>query len=218
MDKSELKALKTFISQRGAQKKQENSLFNYLYKCYPEFKEKDLDQAKIISLFKGNTWSNPAKRISSIVNNLVRIIEDFLVEQAIKKNWAEYEFLLAFEYSRLGLPELLDRKIENYKEAPEKLTLKEDVEDEDLEINKLDSEKKKDFGRGSIDVWYHLNLYRMYHLRYYSRDTIKTASGESNLALSLEQLELANLAAKLRIALEMASLKMINGKAGLYPF
>ena len=96
MDKSELRALKAFIKQREPQKKQENSLFNYLYKCYPEFKEKDLDQEKIIAIFKDNTWAYPAKRLSDIGNSLTKIIEDFLVEQALKKNWSEYEFLLAF--------------------------------------------------------------------------------------------------------------------------
>ena len=218
MDKSELRALKAFIKQREPQKKQENSLFNYLYKCYPEFKEKDLDQEKIIAIFKDNTWAYPAKRLSDIGNSLTKIIEDFLVEQALKKNWSEYEFLLAFEYSRLGLPDLLDRKIESYLNAPEKLTLKEETDEEELEINKLDQEKKKDSDRGSINVWYHWNLYQMYHLRYYSRDTIKAASGETNLDLSLEQLKLADLAARLRIALEMASLKVINGKEPLLTF
>lgn len=218
MNKSELKALKAFINQREPQKKQENSLFNYLYKCHPEFKAKDLDQDKILSIFKDSTWSNPAKRLSSIGNNLSKIIDDFLVEQALKKNWEEYEFLLAFEYSRLGLPDLLDRKIDSYLNAPEKLTLKEETDEEELEVNKLDQEKKKDSDRGSINVWYHWNLYRMYHLRYYSRDTIKAASGETNLDLSLEQLEQANLAARLRIALEMATLKLINGKEPLLTF
>lgn len=218
MDKSELRAFKAFIKQREAQKKQENSLFNYLYNCHPEFKEKDLDQDKILSIFKESNWAYPGKRLSDIGNNLTKIIEDFLVEQALKKNWQEYEFLLAFEYSRLGLPDLLDRKIDSYLNAPEKLTLKEEADEEALEGNKLDQEKKKESDRGGIDVWYHWNLYRMYHLRYYSRDTIKAASGEGNLDLSLEQLEQATLAARLRIALEMASLKVINGKEPLLTF
>ena len=76
MDKSELKALKAFINQREPQKKQENSLFNYLYRCYPEFKAKDLDPGKIISIFKDNTWANPGKRLSNIGNNLTKIISD----------------------------------------------------------------------------------------------------------------------------------------------
>ena len=218
MNQSELRALQAFIKQREPQKKQENSLFNYLYKCHPDFKGKDLDQGKILAIFKDNTWAYPSKRLSDIGNSLTKIIEDFMVEQAIKKNWQEYEFLLAFEYSRLGLPDLLDRKIDNYLTAPEKITLKEETDEEELEANKLDPEKKKDSDRGSINVWYHWNLYRMYHLRFYSRDTIKAAAGETNLDLSFAQLEKANLAARLRIALEMASLKVINGKEPLLTF
>lgn len=215
--KAELKVLKAFVKRRVPAQNQEFILFDYLCRCHPEFKAKDLAPEKIAELFKAKSWSNPAKRLSSIGNELTRILEEYLVEQALKKNWDEYEFLLAYEYSRLGLPDLLDRKIDNYLQASEKLnaTEKEEATKENGQptVNdQAEQDQKKETSRSGISVWYHWNLYRMYHLRYYSRDTVKTAPGEMNLDLSWEQLEHAYLAAKLRIALEMGTLKSINGK------
>lgn len=213
IDKTELKALKAFVKRRVAPQNQEFILFDYLCRCHPEFKAKDLAPEKIAELFKDKAWSNPAKRLSSIGNELTKILEEFLVEQALKKNWDEYEFLLAYEYSRLGLPDLLDRKIDSYLQAPEKSNAagKEEAEKAQAE-QRLEQDKIKDASRAGISVWRHWNLYRMYHLRYYSRDTVKTAPGEKNLDLSWQQLEHAYLAAKLRIALEMGTLQSINGK------
>ena len=217
IDKAELKALKAFVKRRVPVQNQEFILFDYLCRCHPEFKPKDLAPEKIAELFKDKSWSNPAKRLSSIGNELTRLLEEYLVEQALKKNWDEYDFLLAYEYSRLGLPDLLDRKIDNYLQAPEKINAsgKKEVTKENGQTPENDQagqDQKKETSRGGISVWHHWNLYRMYHLRYYSRDTVKTAPGEKNLDLSWEHLEHAYLAAKLRIALEMGTLKSINGK------
>lgn len=213
IDKTELKALKAFVKRRVAPQNQEFILFDYLCKCHPEFKPKDLAPEKIAEQFKAKAWSNPAKRLSSIGNDLTKILEEFLVEQALKRNWDEYEFLLAYEYSRLGLPDLLDRKIDNYLQAPEKSNNPDKGEAEKAQAEqRLEQNKIKNTARAGISVWHHWNLYRMYHLRYYSRDTVKTAPGEKNLDLSWQQLEHAYLAAKLRIALEMRSLQSINGK------
>lgn len=223
IDKTELRALKAFVKRRVPPQNQEYILFDYLCNCHPEFKEKDLAPEKIAELFKETSWSNPAKRLSSIGNELTRILEEYLVEQALKKNWDEYEFLLAYEYSRLGLPELLDRKIDNYLNPPESTNAdgkkkkikgekKPTAENSEKETN------KKNPARGGIGVWHHLNLSRMYYLRYYSRDTVKTAPEQNNLDLSWEQLEQAYLATKLRIALEMASIKSMNGKTPLVVF
>lgn len=213
IDKTELKALKAFVKRRVAPQNQEFILFDYLCRCHPEFKARDLAPEKIAELFKDKAWSNPAKRLSSIGNELTKVLEEFLVEQALKKNWDEYEFLLAYEYSRLGLPDLLDRKIDSYLQAPEKNnTIGKEGAEKAQDEQPLEQDKIKDAARGGISVWHHWNLYRMYHLRYYSRDTVKTAPGEKNLDLSWQQLEHAYLAAKLRIALEMGALKSINGK------
>jgi hypothetical protein len=50
------------------------------------------------------------------------------------------------------------------------------------------------------------------HLRYYSRETVQNSANETSLVRSLEQLNLANIAAKLRIVHEMEVMKKIHGR------
>lgn len=210
-DKPEFKALCAFIDQRLSDKNKEYLLFKYLSKCYPNFKSKDLAPEKLIALLFGTKeMANAAKSLSNIGNSLTKIMEEHIATRALKKSWDEYEFLLAFEYSRMGLMDLLDKKIESYLQAPKK-DAKQEAEQEDQDTNPAEPSKKQENTKG-LHVWYYWNLYRMYHLRFYARDNIKTAPGEPNLALSKTYQEQANLAARLRIALEMASQEKITGK------
>ena len=132
-------------------------------------------------------------------------MEEYLLERCLKNNPQEKELLLAHEYSRLGLQDLLDKRIESYFPAPKKEATRGKNTAQEEEATKGGSSKK-------LYVWHHWHLYRLYHLRYYSRETVQTDSNEESLYKSMEQLDLAYLSIKLRIAHEMESIQRLNGK------
>lgn len=211
MEKAEFKAMCTFMDRRLSHKTKEYQLFKHLCDCYPKFKKKDLQSDLLIhKLTKGKAIANPNKYLSNIGNRLSKIMEEHLVERSLQLNWQDSEFLLVSEYSRCGMTDLMDKRIEQYLNVITKPQSSPEP-DETTAFQDSTSIQNSEASKG-LNVWSHLTLYRMYHLRYYSRNTIKTAANEPSLAQCMEQLELAYLAAKLRIALEMAMVTRITGK------
>lgn len=199
VDPEEFKELCSFVKKRLSPHTQEYELFKYLRSCYPHFTEENTDPKHLYTLlFKDKSGENVANSLSTVANRLHKVFQDYLIEHALKSNPQEKEFLLACEYSRLGLQEALDKRIE-----------------QQVQIGAW-SEQPTSSTSSTINVWYPWNLHRLFYLKYYSRDTIKSAAREMNLKYSLEQLHVAYLQAKLRIALEIASLQYLNGQPQPY--
>lgn len=196
LDRQEFKEMCNFVKKTLPPGNQEFELFNHLEACYPNYNEDNIGQEVLAALlFNDRQIDKPARNLSTIANRLHKILQEYLVDRSLKNNHVEREFLLTYEYSRLGLRDLLDKRIEHLQQAIP-----------------VDPKALKESTSSNINVWYHWHLYRMFHLRYYSRDTIKTAPDEMNLVHSLEQLDKAYVASRLRIALEMSSLHSINGR------
>ena len=190
LDPQEFKEMCSFVKKTLLPGNQEFELFNHLQACYPDYNKDNIGQEVLAALlFNDRQIDNPARNLSTIANRLHKVLQEYLVDRSLKNNHVEREFLLAYEYSRLGLRDLLDKRIEHLQQAIP-----------------VDPKALKESTSSNINVWYHWHLYRMLHLRYYSRDTIKTAPDEMNLVHSLEHLDKAYVASRLRIALEMASL------------
>jgi hypothetical protein len=203
VDEAELQTIFAFVKKRASSKTQEFKLFRYLMDCYPDFNDENLaTEALIKFLFKNKKMANPPKSLSNVGNKLNGLLHDYLLEHALDQNPQEKEFLLASAYSRLGLQSLLDKRIEKYfppAEKPSKKSPKKEVDTEPEENN-------------GLNIWSHWHYHRLFHLRYYSRETLKTDRDEDSLTKSMQQLELAYWAAKLRMAHEMEIVKRVSGK------
>lgn len=198
---AEFKELCSFIKKRVSTHTHEYELFRYLRSCYPHFTEENTHPELLyLQLFKGHPKGNAASNLSTIANRLHKVLQEYLIEHALKNNPQEKDFLLAYAYSRLGLQDALDKKIE-----------------QSLQADAWDN-VPPDSTSSHINLWHTWNLHRLFHLKYYSRDTIKSSPREMNLKHSLEHLDLAYLQIRLRIALEMASLQSINGKSSEIQF
>ena len=198
----ELDACKVYLEQKVSNDKQERLLFDYLISDYPLFNDQKLETERVLNdLFRKEDTPQQRKNLQNIGYKLSIIIKDFLIEQELQNDEQLKEFLLAMAYIRLGHQDLLDKLINGYYEKP----LSEQPE-------KSTKSTREKVPANGFNIWHNWHLHRLHYLRYYSRSTVKTASGENSLEDSLQQLNLAHLAAKLRIAHEMETLKNINGR------
>jgi hypothetical protein len=194
----EFKAFADYLGKAIPKTNQEFILFKYLKKHYPDFKEEDLEMGKVLKqLFKKDNTSGNRKWLSNLMHKLSKFITDFLIDQEVKNSPRERDYLLGQSYRRLGQQDLLAKLIDDYQELPQEGT------------SKSDSPKKE------LDIWLDWNLLRLHLLLYFSRGTLKTAKGEDNLKKSYTALEKSYLVVKLKLMLEMETLKRINGSESL---
>lgn len=198
----ELDACKVYLEQKVSNDKQERLLFDYLISDYPLFNEQKLETERVLNdLFGKEDTPQQRKNLQNIGYKLSILIKDFLIEQELQNDEQLKEFLLAMAYIRLGYQDLLDKLINGYYE---KILSKQPEKSIKFTPEKVPS--------NGFNIWHNWHLHRLHYLRYYSRSTVKTASSENSLEDSLQHLNLAHLAAKLRIAHEMETLKNINGR------
>ncbi|WP_373551000.1 hypothetical protein [Haliscomenobacter sp.] len=203
VDKAELQAIYTYVRKKASSKTQEFKLFMYLMTCHPDLNDENLATEVLYKLlFKNKKMANSSKSLSNVGNKLSSLLHEYLLEHALSQNPQEKEFLLASAYSRLGLQSLLDKQIERYFPSPEK-ALKKNPEKNAA----ADTEENN-----GLNIWSHWHYHRLFHLRYYSRETLKTDRDEDSLTKSMQQLDLAYLAAKLRMAHEMEMVKRVSGR------
>ncbi|WP_353481589.1 hypothetical protein [Haliscomenobacter sp.] len=213
VDSSELKDIASFVKKKLSTTNKEYALFKYLKECHPEYNEETLDFETIHKKIYGKQQvKNPDKNLSNIGLKVNAVLEEYLLDSALKRNPQEKEFLLSSEYSRLGLRDQLDKTIDAYfpedqKESPKSKSKDEVDLQENAETNSKTTKKEK-----LLHIWHFWHLHRLLHLRYYSRGTVQNSAGETSLVRSLEQLNLANIAAKLRIVHEMEVMKKIHGR------
>lgn len=219
VDSSELNDIASFVKKKLSTTNKEYALFKYLKNCHPDYNEETLDFETIHKKIYGKQQvKNPDKNISNIGLKVNAVLEEYLLESALKRNPQEKEFLLSLEYSRLGLRDQLDKTIDAYFPDDQKESLKSKSKDEDdlqenAETNSKPTKKEK-----LLHIWHFWHLHRLLHLRYYSRGTIQNSASETSLVRSLEQLHLAYVAAKLRIVHEMEVMKRIHGKVPMSSF
>jgi hypothetical protein len=219
VDSSELNDIASFVKKKLSTTNKEYALFKYLKDCHPEYNEETLDFETIHKKIYGKQQvKNPDKNISNIGQKVNAVLEEYLLDSALKRNPQEKEFLLSLEYSRLGLRDQLDKTIDAYFPDDQKESLKSKSKDEDdlqenAETNSKPTKKEK-----LLHIWHFWHLHRLLHLRYYSRGTVQNSASETSLVRSLEQLHLAYVAAKLRIVHEMEVMKRIHGKVPMSSF
>lgn len=188
---TELNSFRVYLSCKHPQSRQEIKLFEYLFALYPDFNDENLNMELLLNVvFEKENTAQQRKNLQNISYKLADFMKDFLVEQELERERSTRDVLLAMAYIRLGQQDLLDKLIRSYSAKA---------------------------GTG-LHIWSHLYLHQLHYLKYYAQGTIKTNPSEENLELSLKELNLASLAAKLRIAHEMESLKGINGRAPLSVF
>jgi hypothetical protein len=219
VDSSELKDIASFVKKKLSTTNKEYALFKYLKECHPEYNEETLDFETIHKKIYGKQQvKNPDKNLSNIGLKVNAVLEEYLLDSALKRNPQEKEFLLSLEYSRLGLRDQLDKTIDAYFPEDQKESQKSKSKDEvDLQEN-AESNSKPTKKEKLLHIWHFWHLHRLLHLRYYSRETVQNSTNETSLVRSLEQLYLAYIAAKLRIVHEMEVMKKINGKVPMATF
>jgi hypothetical protein len=213
VDSSELKDIASFVKKKLSTSNKEYALFKYLKDCHPDYNEETLDFETIHKKLYGKQQVKyQDKNLSNIGLKVNAVLEEYLLNCALKRNPQEKEFLLSSEYSRLGLRDQLDKTIDAYfpedqKESPKSKSKDENDLEENAETNSKSAKKEK-----LLHIWHFWHLHRLLHLRYYSRETVQNSASETSLIRSLEQLNLAYTAAKLRIVHEMEVMKKIHGR------
>ena len=87
------------------------ALFEHLEKCYPKFSENKTNREYIAKKLFASI-PNPHRRVRELVNNIGVVLNKFLVQEELKKQKEQNDFLLLEAYKRRGLDDLFFKKIE----------------------------------------------------------------------------------------------------------
>jgi hypothetical protein len=137
-------------------------LFSYLRKFHPQYPLKKVsDEAIARQLFP--EVNNGAKKVKNFKTDLIKLIEQFLIQQQFSEQESQQKYLLAQAYQELQLPDYSDSAIKKVTQLLEKSTAK--------------------------GLPYHYQKMQLMHFQYYHPNTSTIRGNQKMLQDLLDQLD-----------------------------
>ncbi|MGK0366767.1 MAG: hypothetical protein ACI85O_003843 [Saprospiraceae bacterium] len=150
-------------------------LFLHLRKFHPDYPLKKVSDEMLARQLFPNT-KNGTKKVKNFKSDLIKLIEQFLIQQQFSEQESQQKFLLAHAYQDLQLPNYANNSIKKVNQSLEKSTTK--------------------------GLTYLYQKMQLAHYVYYHPDTLKVFSNQQKLQELLKQLDQYFILAKYKYAYE----------------